>query len=63
MFNQGNQKRDVTFIDDIVNGINQVFKYKEKIERAEILDIDQGKPINLGELICQMEKSTQTVLI
>lgn len=63
MFNQGNQKRDVTFIDDIVNWINQVFKYKEKIERAEILDIDQGKPINLGELICQMEKSTQTVLI
>ncbi|WP_268035276.1 NAD-dependent epimerase/dehydratase family protein [Algoriphagus sp. PAP.12] len=58
VFNQGNQKRDFTYIDDIVNGIIQIFDQRIKIEGAEVCNIGQGKPLGLGEFISLIEKST-----
>ncbi|SDD38799.1 UDP-glucuronate 4-epimerase [Algoriphagus faecimaris] len=58
VFNYGKQKRDFTYIDDIVNGIVQVFNQKEKIEGAEICNIGQGKPIELDEFLREIEFQT-----
>ena len=62
VFNQGNQKRDFTYIDDIVNGIIQIYDQRTKIEGAEVCNIGQGKPQGLGEFISQIEKSTDKEL-
>ncbi|MFC5623260.1 NAD-dependent epimerase/dehydratase family protein [Algoriphagus winogradskyi] len=58
VFNQGNQKRDFTYIDDIVNGIVQIFDQKAKIEGAEVCNIGQGKPLGLGDFISLIEECT-----
>lgn len=58
VFNYGKQKRDFTYIDDIVNGIVQVFNQKEKIEGAELCNIGQGKPIELDEFLREIESQT-----
>ncbi|WP_158856676.1 NAD-dependent epimerase/dehydratase family protein [Lunatibacter salilacus] len=58
VFNQGNQERDFTYIDDIVAGITQVFDRKDKILSADVCNIGQGKPVGLGDFISQIEKST-----
>jgi UDP-glucuronate 4-epimerase len=47
VFNHGDQKRDFTYIDDIVEGIFQVLEHKDKIQGAEICNIGQGKPVEL----------------
>ncbi|WP_192085435.1 NAD-dependent epimerase/dehydratase family protein [Algoriphagus sp. Y33] len=62
VFNQGNQKRDFTYIDDIIAGIIQIFEQREKIDGAEVCNIGQGKPLGLGDFISQIEDSTGMVL-
>lgn len=63
VFNQGNQKRDFTYIDDIVNGIIQIFNQRSIIEGAEVCNIGQGKPQELGEFINQIEKRVGKSLV
>lgn len=63
VFNHGNQKRDFTYIDDIVNGIIQVFEQKEKNQEAEICNIGQGKPVALMDFIVALEKATEKNLM
>ena len=63
VFNQGNQKRDFTYIDDIVAGIIQIFEQKEKIDGAEVCNVGQGSPFGLGKFIRQIEESTGMTLL
>lgn len=57
VFNHGDQKRDFTYIDDIVDGIVQVFNSKDKITGSEIFNIGRGKPVNLMDFINIIEKN------
>ena len=57
VFNHGDQKRDFTYIDDIVDGIVQVFNSKDKITGSEIFNIGRGNPVNLMDFINIIEKN------
>lgn len=63
VFNYGKQKRDFTYIDDIIGGIVQVFDQKEKVEGAEICNLGQGKPIELDLFLREIEIQTGRSLI
>lgn len=57
IFNNGMQSRDFTYIDDIINGIylsHQALK-KNKIFRAEVLNIGRGEPVKLMSFIENLE--------
>ena len=67
LFNNGNHKRDFTYIDDIVSGVllalNHVPTSKYLMESKEassvpfkILNIGNNKPINLLEYVCIIEE-------
>jgi UDP-glucuronate 4-epimerase len=58
VFNHGNQSRDFTFIEDIVEGIYQIHRQSEKIEGAEICNIGQGAPVSLMDFIYTLENAT-----
>jgi UDP-glucuronate 4-epimerase len=58
VFNNGNQRRDFTYVDDIVNGIYQVFKQQDKIEEAQVCNIGNGHPIGLMDFICAIEEAS-----
>ena len=56
VFNQGIMKRDFTFIDDVVQGIVDVSKFKTNANHL-ILNIGKGKPDNLMDLIKIIQKN------
>jgi UDP-glucuronate 4-epimerase len=58
VFNHGDQQRDFTYIDDIVNGIVEVLIQKEKIQGADICNIGQGKPVNIGQFLEVIEEKS-----
>ena len=62
VFNNGEQSRDFTYIDDIIQGIFQVFKQQEKIESATICNIGNGSPVGLLNFINEIEKASGRVL-
>ena len=63
VFNHGNQSRDFTYIDDIVNGIASIFENKEKIIKdASVFNIGRGSPVNLMDFIKTIEKETGIVI-
>jgi len=62
VFNQGNQKRDFTYIEDIVAGILNIFDRRDKIAGAEVCNIGQGKPMELGDFIKEIEAATEKQL-
>jgi len=55
IFNHGNQKRDFTYIDDIVEGIYLSVLNFNKVEGAEIFNIGNGSPISLMDFIDKIE--------
>ncbi len=57
IFNNGNQSRDFTYIDDIVNGIFLTHRAlnENKILGAEVLNIGRGEPVNLMLFIEKLE--------
>ena len=55
IFNQGNQKRDFTYIDDIVSGITSVFVQLDKVDDAAVCNIGQGAPVPLMDFIHTLE--------
>jgi len=59
VFNYGKQKRDFTYISDIVEGIFHSINNFELIEGAEILNVGYGSPSSLKVFIDIIEKSTQ----
>jgi UDP-glucuronate 4-epimerase len=63
VFNHGNQSRDFTYIDDIINGIVSVFNKKEEVVvGATVCNIGNGSPVDLMEFIGAIEKETGVVL-
>ncbi len=58
VFNYGNQKRDFTFVDDIVQAIVLLFEkmLSVKMEGADVINIGRGEPIGLNDFIDLLEK-------
>ena len=54
VFNSGNHLRDFTYIDDIIRGIILIMSSK-KNKLYQILNIGNGKPITLMEMIQNIE--------
>jgi UDP-glucuronate 4-epimerase len=57
IFNKGDQFRDFTYIDDIVSGVLKVYELlnSDRISVADVINIGNGKPVNLMEFISIME--------
>ena len=60
VFNNGEQSRDFTYIDDIVQGIVLVVEDKTVLKNYEILNIGNGKPVSLMDFIHLLEKELKT---
>jgi UDP-glucuronate 4-epimerase len=58
VFNHGNQKRDFTFISDIVEGVYLSIKNFDKVREAEIFNIGYGAPTSLMDFIAEIEATT-----
>jgi len=61
IFNQGNQSRDFTYIDDIVQGIQIVAQHSPSESNFKILNIGNGNPVNLMGFVKLLEQSCNTV--
>ena len=57
IFNSGNHKRDFTYIDDIIDGIQKIIE-KKNVKRniSEIINLGNSKSINLMRYIKVLEK-------
>lgn len=62
VFNHGRQKRDFTYIDDIVQGIFGLVVLRSFLNYAEICNIGNGQPIALMDFISEIEKNTSIEL-
>jgi UDP-glucuronate 4-epimerase len=62
VFNHGNQKRDFTFIDDIVEGIFLSVSKFNCVNGAEVFNIGYGSPTGLKEFINEIENATNRTL-
>jgi UDP-glucuronate 4-epimerase len=62
VFNHGNQKRDFTYIDDVVEGLFLMLQNFEHIAGAEVLNIGFGAPTGLKEFISTIEIITERKL-
>jgi UDP-glucuronate 4-epimerase len=58
VFNHGNQKRDFTYISDVVEGIYRSVLSFDKIKDASVFNIGNGSPIGLLDFINNIELST-----
>ncbi|QBZ97871.1 NAD-dependent epimerase/dehydratase family protein [Flavobacterium sangjuense] len=56
IFNNGNQSRDFTYIDDIVEGIKIVAENSKDIENYKILNIGKGAPDLLMDFVTTLGK-------
>ena len=57
VFNHGNQKRDFTYVDDIVEGIFLLSTMKEFPNEALVCNIGNGAPVGLMDFISILEQS------
>lgn len=58
VYNYGNQYRDFTFIDDLIDGIDKIIHIKMKKDfkgSYEIFNIGNGKPVKLMDFINNLE--------
>ncbi|MDN4166610.1 NAD-dependent epimerase/dehydratase family protein [Cytophagales bacterium LB-30] len=55
VFNHGKQKRDFTYIDDICEGVAQVYESERLRGQHDILNIGNGAPVNLLDFIETLE--------
>lgn len=62
VFNHGNQKRDFTYVDDIIEGIFKLIKLRNFPQDALVMNIGNGSPVELMDFICLIEKSMDTTL-
>ncbi len=57
VFNNGDMKRDFTYVDDIVEGVvRTITSLPQKEPKAEVFNIGNSKPIDLMEFISIMEE-------
>ena len=59
VFNNGDQSRDFTYVDDIISGVYQVFRNQERILGADVCNIGNGSPVRLMDFIESIEKHTK----
>jgi UDP-glucuronate 4-epimerase len=58
LFNYGNMKRDFTYIDDIIQGLNIVIKKAlAEDEDKDIYNIGYGQQVQLGDFVDEIEKN------
>lgn len=63
VFNQGEQQRDFTYVDDIVNSIYLIYQERDSLFTGpEIINIGQGSPIGLLDFIETIERITNSKL-
>jgi UDP-glucuronate 4-epimerase len=62
VYNYGNQSRDFTYIDDIVEGIFSLIAMVEFPKFAEVCNIGNGSPVGLMNFIEQIEANTSSIL-
>lgn len=55
VFNNGEQSRDFTYVDDIVQGIVLVAEDKKVLKNFQILNIGKGSPVSLMDFIHLLE--------
>jgi UDP-glucuronate 4-epimerase len=55
VFNHGNQHRDFTYVDDIVEGIVRVVEFSKSQNSAKTLNIGNGSPVHLMDFIKKIE--------
>lgn len=63
LFNNGDMSRDFTYIDDIIEGVHRTLldapaTKESRAKRFRIYNIGNSKPVNLGDFISTVEKST-----
>lgn len=63
IFNNGNQSRDFTYIDDIVEGIKIVAENPQSVENYKILNIGKGNPDLLMDFIATLEKALDVAFV
>lgn len=56
IFNFGDMKRDFTYVEDILDGI-EIVMYNDTIESNEIFNIGRGKQVNLMDFVYEIEKN------
>ncbi len=56
VFNNGEQRRDFTYVDDIVQGIVLVAEDQKLLKKFQILNIGKGSPVSLMDFIHLLEK-------
>lgn len=61
VYNYGNQSRDFTYIDDIVEGIFSLIAMAEFPKSAEVCNIGNGSPVGLMNFIEQIEANTSFI--
>ncbi|MCM4158781.1 NAD-dependent epimerase [Antarcticibacterium flavum] len=63
VFNEGNLERDFTYIDDIVNGVNQIVLGPELLTDHDIYNIGNSEPVKLLDFIKEIENHLGTTAI
>lgn len=58
VFNNGDLSRDFTYIDDIIEGIRLIIEDEKVINKYELFNIGNSKPVQLLDFITEVEKST-----
>jgi UDP-glucuronate 4-epimerase len=56
VFNNGEQSRDFTYVDDIIQGIALVAEDKSILKNYQILNIGKGSPVALMDFFHLLEK-------
>jgi UDP-glucuronate 4-epimerase len=57
VFNHGRQKRDFTYVDDVVEGIYKLTSMENYLDQALVCNIGNGAPVGLMDFISILEKS------
>jgi len=59
-YNNGNQQRDILFIDDVINCIHNAITYEH--DGFEIFNVSSGERYSMNDLISKIESITNTKL-
>ncbi|WP_353164639.1 NAD-dependent epimerase/dehydratase family protein [Empedobacter brevis] len=58
VFNHGDLSRDFTYIDDVIQGIDAILEDNTMIEKYQLYNIGNSKPVQLMDFIKEIENST-----
>lgn len=58
VFNYGDLSRDFTYIDDVIQGIAEILEDSTQIEKYQLYNIGNSKPVQLMDFIKEIEHST-----